>query len=92
MTIEIYKSALCPRCAYVLHSLKKLQNEFDDIEIISYDIATNFNTFSKAGIKMIPTIVINDHRKSWIIPASQSIRDFVLENKNTIEISASQSV
>ena len=58
MTIEIYKSALCPRCAYALHSLKKLQEEFKDIEIITYDIATNFKVFKNEGIRMLPTIKI----------------------------------
>ncbi|PHR56183.1 MAG: hypothetical protein COA44_08815 [Arcobacter sp.] len=81
MTIEIYKSALCPRCAYALHSLKKLQTELDDIEIITYDIATNFSAFKQAGIKMLPTIKINNAKKSWIIPKASDIREFVLENR-----------
>jgi len=81
MTIEIYKSALCPRCAYALHSLKKLQDEFDDIELITYDIVTNLSAFKEAGIKMIPSIKINDTKKSWILPKANDIREFVLENR-----------
>lgn len=80
MQIKIYKSALCPRCAYALHVLKKLQAEFGDIEIISYDIETNPKAFKEAKIRMIPTISINDKKESWIIPKSSEIRDFVLEN------------
>ena len=81
MTIEIYKSALCPRCAYALHSLKKLQEEFKDIEIITYDIATNFKVFKNEGIRMLPTIKINDNKKSWIFPSTKDVRNFILENR-----------
>ena len=81
MVIEIYKSALCPRCAYALFCLKNLQNEYDDIEIISYDIATNMKAFQTAGVKIIPTLRINTHKKSWILPKSSDIKDFVLENR-----------
>ncbi|MDF1880078.1 thioredoxin family protein [Sulfurimonas sp. MAG313] len=81
MTIEIYKSSLCPRCAYAHHTLKKLQDEFNDIEIISYDIVTNLSAFKKAGIKMIPCIKINSQKKSWIIPKASEIKIFVLENR-----------
>ena len=81
MTIHLYKSALCPRCAYAIHSLKKLQDEFDDINIISYDILTDFNAFKEAGIKMIPSIQINENKKSWILPSAKEIRSFILENR-----------
>lgn len=81
MIIEIYKSALCPRCAYAMHALKKLQDEFDDIKIVSFDIATNFSDFKRAGIKLIPAIKINENKRSWILPKSNEIRDFVLENR-----------
>jgi len=81
MQIKIYKSALCPRCAYLIHSVKKLQQEFKEIEIITYDIATDIKTFKEAGIKMIPTISINNNKKSWILPKKSEIKDFILENK-----------
>jgi len=82
MTIHIYKSALCPRCAYAQNIIKKLKDEFLDIEVISYDIATDFSAFKEAGIKMIPSIVVNDNKKSWLLPTKSSLRDFVLEHTN----------
>jgi len=81
MTIEIYKSALCPRCAYALNTLKKLEKEFDDIEIITFDILTQFSAFKASGIKMLPTIKINEATKSWLLPSSSEIRDFVLKHR-----------
>ena len=81
MKIELYKSALCPRCAYAAYILKKLQTEFDDLEILSYDLATNLGAFKDAGIKMIPSIRYAENKKSWIFPKEDEIRDFILEHR-----------
>jgi hypothetical protein len=81
MKIELYKSALCPRCAYAAHVLKKLQGEFDDVEILTYDIATDFSAFKDKKIKMIPSIVCGENQKSWLLPKEAEIRDFILENQ-----------
>jgi len=81
MKIELYKSALCPRCAYAAYILKKLQSEYDDIEILTYDIATDFSAFKDKNIRMIPTMVCGDKHKSWILPKEAEIRDFILENR-----------
>jgi len=81
MKIELYKSALCPRCAYTAHILKKLQSEFDDLEVLTYDIATDFSTFKEKKIRMIPTIAYGKHRQSWLFPKEEEIRAFILENR-----------
>jgi glutaredoxin-related protein len=81
MKIELYKSALCPRCAYAAHILKRLQSEFNDIEIDTFDITTNFSAFKDKGIKMIPTILCSDNKKSWVLPKEAEIRNFILENQ-----------
>ncbi len=91
MRIEFYKSALCPRCAYASHVLKKLQAEFDDIEIVSFDIATDFKAFKDANIRMIPTIKHQDSSRSWLLPKASEIRDFVLQNRCSNERPASQN-
>ncbi len=81
MKIELYKSALCPRCAYAAKILKRLQSELDDIEVLTYDIATDFSAFKDKGIKMIPSIICGENKKSWILPKEAEIRDFILENR-----------
>ena len=81
MRIELYKSALCPRCAYAAHILKQLQNEFPDIEIIRYDVATDFQVFKSDGIRMIPAIRIQNKTESWIFAKSSQLKDFVLYYK-----------
>jgi len=81
MKIEFYKSALCPRCAYAAHILKKLQTQYSDLEIITYDIATNLSAFKDAKIKMIPSIRYKEGKKSWILPKENEIRDFILERR-----------
>ncbi len=91
MKIELYKSALCPRCAYAAHVLKKLQDEFDDLEIISYDIATDFKAFKDSHIRMIPTIKCQENTQSWMLPKSSEIREFVLKQRYSKERSALQT-
>jgi len=77
LTIELYKSALCPRCAHAAKILKTLKNEDPNIEIVTYDIATNIKAFKKANISMIPCIKINEEKKSWILPKTKEIQAFV---------------
>lgn len=81
MTIELYKSALCPRCAYAANILKKIQSEFDDVEILTYDIATDFSVFRDKKIRMIPSIVCGDNQKSWVLPKEAEVRDFIQKNR-----------
>ena len=81
MKIELYKSALCPRCAYAAYVLNKLQSCVDDVEILTYDITTDFSAFKDKKIKMIPSIVCGDNQKSWLLPKEAEIRDFILENR-----------
>ena len=77
MQIKIYKSALCPRCAYLVHTVKKLQKEFPQLEIQTFDILTDIKEFKNAQIKMIPSIKIGTNIKSWILPKESQIRDFI---------------
>ena len=81
MKIELYKSALCPRCAYAAKILKKLQKEDESIEIITYDITTNLKAFKEAGISMIPTLKINEAKISWILPKEKEIRAFIQKHQ-----------
>jgi glutaredoxin len=81
MTIELYKSALCPRCAYAAKILKKLKHEDSNLEIITYDIATNMKAFKEAGISIIPTIKIQNEKKSWILPKTKEIKSFIQEHQ-----------
>jgi len=80
-TIELYRSALCPRCAYATKILKDLSDEFEDIEIITYDVVTNTKAFKNAGVIMVPTIKIRENKRSWLMPKTAQIRDFVLDNR-----------
>jgi glutaredoxin len=80
MTVKLYKSALCPRCAYAHHQLKALQDEGHDFELITYDILTDMKAFKEANILMIPTIVVNDTHESWFFPKREAIRTFVLSH------------
>ena len=81
MIIELYKSALCPRCVHAANVLKKLKNENPDLEIINYDILTNLKAFKEAGISMIPSIKIDNDIKSWLIPKEKEIQAFIQAHK-----------
>ena len=91
MKIKLNKSALCPRCAYATYVLKRLQDEFDDLEVVSYDIATDFKTFKDSSIRMIPTIKYEENCESWVLPKAAEIREFILKHRDSKERFASQS-
>lgn len=77
-TVKLFKSALCPRCAYTAKILKDLQKKFPNLEIVSYDLVTDFNYFKDSGVKMIPTLISENSRESWILPKASEIRKFVI--------------
>ena len=77
MKIELYKSALCPRCAYAARILKRLQSEHDDLEVVTYDIASDFSAFTNNKIRMIPTIACGESKQSWALPKEAEIRAFI---------------
>lgn len=81
MKIELYKSALCPRCIYTLKILKGLQQEYTNLEIITYDIVTDIKAFKESDIIMIPTIRIDNIKRSWLLPKKSQITEFILENR-----------
>lgn len=91
MKIELYKSSLCPRCAYAAYAIKRLQDEFDDLKLVSYDIVTDFQVFKDSKIRMIPTVKFEDNSESWIIPKATEIREFILKHKDSKERSAVQN-
>ena len=80
MRIELYKSALCPRCAYVANILKKLQAKDKSIHVKTYDLATNLKAFKEANVKMIPCIKINGEKRSWMLPKEKEIKEFLAKH------------
>lgn len=82
MKIEIYKSAICPRCMFAMHCIKKIKEEYPNLEFKIYNLETDYSDFKEAGILMVPTIKINDNKKYWIIPTTSELKDFILKNLN----------
>ena len=82
MTLEYYKSAFCPRCAYTEKILKELQAEFRGLHIVTFDIATDFKRFKDLGLRMVPALVFPRTKKTWVIPRKEEIRAFVIEQLN----------
>lgn len=78
MKIEFYRTFLCPRCLLVAKTLKKLQQEFPDIEVESIEIARNLNRFRAAKIRTIPTLKAGDMTLTGILLTPAKIRRFLL--------------
>lgn len=75
--VELYKSAICPRCMYVAAVLREIQQKHPQIEITAIDIATNLWLFRKAGVTVFPAIIIGTRHRAWIVPDSKEIWQFV---------------
>lgn len=77
MKIEVYMTAICPRCLYISRILKELNQKHPELEIEYIDLLTDFKRFSDAGIKIFPAIVIGDDIRAWIMPKKSEIIEFV---------------
>ena len=75
--VELYKSAICPRCMYVAKVLRDIQQKYPQVEIEAIDIATNIRRMRRAGVSVFPAIKIGSKQKAWYVPDNQEIWDFV---------------
>jgi len=77
MKVEVYMTAICPRCMYISKILKDLNRTHPELEIEYIDLLTDFTRFTKAGIKVFPAIVIGDDMRSWLVPKRKEVIEFV---------------
>jgi len=75
--IEVYMTAICPRCLYISRVLKELNLKHPELDIEYIDLLKDFSRFNKAGIKIFPAIVIGDDIRSWVIPKKSEIIEFI---------------
>lgn len=79
MKVEVYMTAICPRCLYISRILKELNQKHPELDIEYIDLLTDFKRFNEAGIKIFPAIVIGDDVRAWIMPKRSEIIEFVEE-------------
>jgi len=77
MKIQVYMTAVCPRCLYLSKILKEINRRHPELEIEYIDLLTDFSRFTNAGIKVFPAIVIGDDMRSWIVPKRNEVIEFV---------------
>lgn len=82
MKIQIFRTALCPRCLMASRALKKIAASNPDLEIETIEVATNLTRTRQAGIKALPTIVMADKTLSSLILSEKTIRRFIEEHLN----------
>ena len=75
--VELYKSAICPRCMYVAKVLRDIQQKHPQIEIETIDMATTFVRARKAGVSVFPAVKIGSKQKAWFVPDKREIWHFV---------------
>lgn len=77
MKIQVYMTAICPRCLYIAKILKELNRQHPELEIEYIDLLTDFSRFTRAGIKVFPAIVIGDDVRSWLVPKRAEVIEYV---------------
>lgn len=77
MKIKFYHSALCPRCLMVGRTLRKLQNNYPDLEVEKIEITTSPLESFRQGVRMIPTLSAGNQRLTGIYLTQDTIRDFL---------------
>jgi len=77
MKVQVYMTAICPRCMYISKILKEINRTHPELEIEYIDLLTDFTRFTNAGIKVFPAIVIGDDMRSWLVPKRKEVIEFV---------------
>lgn len=77
MKVQVYMTAICPRCMYLSKILKEINRTHPELEIEYIDLLTDFSRFTNAGIKVFPAIVIGDDMRSWLVPKRKEVIEFV---------------
>lgn len=84
MKIQVYMTAICPRCLYLSKILKDLNRTHPELEIEYIDLLTDFSRFNKAGIKVFPAIVIGDEARAWLVPKRDEVIEFIEQEMGLI--------
>ena len=76
--IELYKSALCPRCMYLSKIVDEVVAQHPHIEVEKIDVLLHPKRMAEAGVKMIPALKSESDVKTWILPKKEEIETFLL--------------
>lgn len=83
MKIQVYMTAICPRCLYISRVLKELNKSHPELDIEYIEMLTDFKRFSQAGIRIFPAIVIGDDMRAWVMPKKSDIIEFVEQSMSS---------
>ncbi len=78
--ITLYKSALCPRCYMAGKYLTEELQDFPGVRLEKVDIFIAPLTVAQKGVRMIPAIMIGEHKLSSIYLGKKEIRSFLREH------------
>ncbi|NKB32168.1 MAG: hypothetical protein GKR91_03640 [Pseudomonadales bacterium] len=78
-SITFYHSIICPRCALARRELKKLKEEFPDVEINAVEVLTNRGKMKDDGVKQFPALVHADKSLSGFILTRAAIRSYLAD-------------
>lgn len=78
-SIKFYHSIICPRCALARRELKRLKEEFPDVEIDSVEVLSNWGKMKEDGVKQFPALVHADKSLSGFILTRAAIRSFLAD-------------
>jgi len=79
MTILLYRTRFCPRCALAGKHLKALTAGHPDLHVEEKEILSDWKAAREAGILMIPAIMVGDRVLSGIYLSRSAIGRFLKE-------------
>jgi len=78
-SIKFYHSVICPRCALANRQLKKLKEEFPDMEFEKIEVLGNGKAMKQDGVKTFPALVYGDKSISGFLLTRAAIRSFLTD-------------
>jgi glutaredoxin len=82
MHITLYKSMFCPRCHLAGKYLLEITSNDPEIHVEEVDVLAAPRRTWNDGIRMIPTLKIDDHILSALFMSRANIADFITRNKH----------
>ena len=77
MKITLYRSNLCPRCYLARKYLIEIVEDNTNMQIEEVDILASPQHCLKAGIRMVPALVIGGEKLSGFFLSKKAIQSFI---------------
>ncbi len=83
ITVEFYRSALCPRCLLAGRALERLASSDPRLKVKTIEVTLHPRRAWQAGIRMVPALKIGGHLLAGVLLTERRIAAFLATAAHT---------